>query len=63
MSGDACAASITAVPGKVYSELRKTAGMVNGTALMKELKISSGAASYLAHKGGEIAKTEHLSVC
>jgi REP element-mobilizing transposase RayT len=46
----------------LYCYLRKTAGMVNGTALMKELKISSGAASYLAHKDGKIAKIEHLSV-
>ncbi|MCX5657427.1 MAG: hypothetical protein NTZ48_04285 [Candidatus Omnitrophica bacterium] len=46
----------------LYCYLRKTAGGVNGAALMKELKISSGAASYLAHKGRELAKEEHLSV-
>ena len=46
----------------LYCYLRKTAGGVNGAVLMKELKISSGAASYLAHKGRAIAKEEHLSV-
>ena len=46
----------------LYCYLRKAAGGVNGAVLMKELKISSGAASYLAHKGREIAKVEHLSV-
>ncbi|MCX5785429.1 MAG: transposase [Elusimicrobia bacterium] len=40
----------------LYCYLRKTAGGVNGAVLMKELNISSGAASYLAHKGEEIAK-------
>lgn len=46
----------------LYCYLRKTAGGVNGAELMKELKISSGAASYLTHKGRELAKKEHLSV-
>ncbi|MEI7481089.1 MAG: hypothetical protein WCK75_01935 [Elusimicrobiota bacterium] len=46
----------------LYCYLRKTAGGVSGAALMRELKISSGAASYLAHKGREIAKQEQLSV-
>ena len=46
----------------LYCYLRKRAGKVNGAALMKELGISSGAASYLAHKGREIVKRGHLSV-
>ncbi|MBI4350581.1 MAG: transposase [Elusimicrobia bacterium] len=46
----------------LYCFLRKTAGGVNGAVLVKELHISSGAASYLAHKGKEIVKREHLSV-
>lgn len=46
----------------VYCYLRKAAGGVSGTVLMKELRISSGAASYLAHKGREIVKEAHLSV-
>jgi len=45
----------------LYCYLRKAAGGVNGAILMKELKISSGAASYLAHKDREIVKVEHLS--
>lgn len=46
----------------LYCYLRKTAGGVNGVALVKELKISSGAASYMAYKGKEIAKEEHLRI-
>ena len=46
----------------LYCYLRKAAGGVNGAVLMRELGISSGAASYLSHKGLEIAKAEHLSI-
>jgi len=46
----------------LYCYLRKTSARVNGAVLMKELRISSGAVSYLAYKGREIAKAEHLSV-
>jgi hypothetical protein len=46
----------------LYCYLRKMNGGANGAVLMKELKISSGAASYLVHKGREIVKVDHLSV-
>lgn len=44
----------------LYCCLRKAAGGVNGAVLMKELGISSGAASCLARKGWEIARAARI---
>ncbi len=46
----------------LYCYLRKIKGGVSGAHVMRELGISSGAASYLVYRGREVAEVEHLSV-